>query len=514
MNSSFTNKRKKEEKEFYPLKIKQKLFLLNDNNIGNINDCTTKAKNRGKKFKGNNLPFNGNNNNFNNGLSIEKRKLKKMNKSIELDISNIKKKNNNHNLITLINSKDKRDKHKNKNSSLIKKVEKTKNISNHNSMEIYNYTNKNKTIQTNKKKLNMTKNNIFFINDNYLESIIKSKKIMQKNKQFNFTQINSKKQTNEILKTVNNPKINLTKKLNKCQDKNSNKPISNDSKDNKAKFKNKILLNKLKNNKEKNAKQLVNINYQYNNNLKNDFCSDKKPAPSSMDKGYIEIFPNNISFNNNHNNADINQSIKNNKIDFLRESYKSKNETNSLNTSCIQKNNSLTQSSKYSRYIKNKYNRFDSRHLIYKTEVNLNNEKNKYILENAQNSFFRKKEANEEKEYSYISPINVHRKIFSFKKNEIIDIKNKNNYVVIIKKRYINTSRKKEFFDSSYYKQKNNIVESNKKIKEYKSDYNFDFIKKLLIMSSDKMKQMDITLKPRKNLELKIFKHIKRNSVI
>ena len=513
MNSSFTKKRKKEKNEFYHFKKKQKLLTLNNNSIDNINDNISKIKKKEKKIKGKHLPFNGNNDNYNNGFSMKKRIGKKMNKSIELEISNYNKKNDNHNFITLINSKDKKYKNKIIDSFQIKKAEKSKNISNCGSFVIYNYSNKNKTIQKNKKKLIRAKNSISFINGNgnYLESNINSKK-KQKNNYFYLTQINSKKNTNDLLKTVNDPKINLMKKLNKCKDKN-NKEISYDINHNKEKNRNKILLNKLKKNNQV-------INYKNNNILKNALYSDKKPAPSSMEKRYIEIFPNNISFNNidnNYSNVNTNQSIRINKKDFLRESYKSKNETNSLNISRIQKNNSLTQTSKLSRSRKNKYNKYDYRHLIYKTELNLNNEKNKDILENAQNSFFRKKEPNEDKEFSYLSPINVHRKIFSFKKNEIIDIKNKNNYVVIIKKKCINTSKKKEFFDSSYYKQENYIDENNKKNledKPEKQDYNCDFIPKHLIMICDKMKEMNITIKPRKNLELRLFRHIKRNSAI
>ena len=48
---------------------------------------------------------------------------------------------------------------------------------------------------------------------------------------------------------------------------------------------------------------------------------------------------------------------------------------------------------------------------------------------------------------------------------------------------------------------------------EDKPEY-FDFIPKNLIMICDKMEQMNIIIKPRKNLELKLFKHIKRNSVL
>jgi hypothetical protein len=162
---------------------------------------------------------------------------------------------------------------------------------------------------------------------------------------------------------------------------------------------------------------------------------------------------------------------------------------------------------------KNKYKKFDKRHLIYKTELNLNNEMTKDILGSKDNSLSKMKDKNYDKQNKvnrYLSPINVHRNIFSFKKNEIIDITNKNNYIVITKKKFNSPNKKKEFSDYSYKKESSCDESNNNKILED----NFEFIPKNLVIYCDQMKEMNITIKPRKDLELKLFRHLKRNSVI
>ena len=52
------------------------------------------------------------------------------------------------------------------------------------------------------------------------------------------------------------------------------------------------------------------------------------------------------------------------------------------------------------------------------------------------------------------------------------------------------------------------------KLYQDENENNSDINTKSLIMIFDKMKHVNVTIKPRKNLELKLFRHIKRNSVL
>jgi hypothetical protein len=357
------------------------------------------------------------------------------------------------------------------NSVKIDVKEKNNKISNRDSFVIHNYStiifdkNKNLRIKKEKKNANKINNNITYIKKNFFEQKFYGKETMQKNKNFYFSQI-------------------------------------------------KIILNIIKKNKEKALNQKTNIESK-NNNFKKILYSDQKPAPISSEKGYKEINSTNISIIDNNNNNYNNKPSKknNNKNEYMRDSFKSKNDSNSLNISYNQKNYSLTQPSKMSKSRKNKYKKFDKRHLIYKTELNLNNEMTKDILGSKDNSLSKMKDKNYDKQNKvnrYLSPINVHRNIFSFKKNEIIDITNKNNYIVITKKKFNSPNKKKEFSDYSYKKESSCDESNNNKILED----NFEFIPKHLVIYCDQMKEMNITIKPRKDLELKLFRHLKRNSVI
>lgn len=498
MNTSLINKRKRDKNEFSLLKKKPRLLTVDK-------DCENKfsKKNKIERFLNSKfLEINGN--------SLKNRIKKNKNKSIELEISN--NKINNH-YMTLAHSKDKKDKNKFLNSVKIDVKEKNNKISNRGSFVIYNYStiifDKNKNLRMKKEKKNSNKinNNITYIKKNFFEQKLYGKETNKKNKNFYFSQINSKKVTNAILKTTKNPKKKLTKNNNKNKNEISNM-------NNKTKNRNKKILNIIKNNKEKALNQKTNIESK-NNNFKKILYSDQKSAPLSSEKGFIEINPTNIStIENNNNNYNNKPSKKNNnKNEYMRDSFKSKNDSNSLNISYNQKNYSLTQPSKISKSRKNKYKNFDNRHLIYKTELNLNNEMTKDILSIKDNSLCKIKEKNYDKQNKanrYLSPINVHRNIFSFKKNEIIDITNKNNYIVITKKKFNSPNKKKEFCDYSYKKEISCDESNNNKILED----NFEFIPKHLVIYCDQMKEMNITIKPRKDLELKLFRHIKRNSVI
>ena len=254
---------------------------------------------------------------------------------------------------------------------------------------------------------------------------------------------------------------------------------------------------------------------------KYDLYTDRKPAPSSSEK--VQVYINNIfntyiKFNNNKINKDY----------LLTESTMSKNERNSLNISYTQNNISVKTQSSKSKSKDRMIKKYDYNHLLYKTELNLNNEKNKKLIETRRNSVLKKRDSSTgesimEYKYDYISPLNVHRKIFSFKKNEIIDIKNINNYIVIVKKKCDSSLNKKRVYFDSFYKER--YMEKNNN--NYSSDYD-TFYKNILINDysinartqrnivfyCDKIKQMNVLIKPRNNLKLRFYRHSKRNSVI
>ena len=476
---SFVINNKEKKEEIYSSKKRQNLLTL-DNNIG--------SNSINKKFKKRILPINGNHRNK-NVITIKKRINKNKNQSIELELSNSTKK-----YLDIINSKIKKDNNKYKNTFQNNyNIDKNKSMANANSFIIYNYAkkrfDKGKPFNGNN-KINKTKNNIHISinNSNILALKINNQKSNLKNKDILLTEVNTRKETNGIFRTADiNKRIHIIKMNKKDKEEMLNKT-------NISKNINRIISNKLK--KYNNQKQ------NFNNNFNHSLALDRKPARFSYQKRKIEKVENIIPINNNNY-----KSKKNNNDEYLRESTKSKNESNLINHFSLSQNNKIR---------KNRHKQFDYSHLIYKTELNLNNEKTKKKLETEYNSYLNTKESGEPNrlKYNYISPINVHRKIFCFKKNEIIDIKNKNNSIVIIKKKCKNnTNKKKEFFDSSNRKENYN-EENMDKFYQDENENTCDINTKSLIMIFDKMKHVNVTIKPRKNLELKLFRHIKRNSVL
>lgn len=478
MNSSFsTNKRKKDKVDCHSIKKKKKKSIIDGVYSNNTFNNNKKEKNTNKKLiniKGNFIK------------KEEYKKIKKNIKSFGCEIPSIPKSIfTNKNYLTIIYSNKKKEKSYNENSFHKNNLNKNKNNLNQDSFDFYNFSskriNRKKTIQEEtKQKKNIENNNS-----------VNKEKLIQKNKKF-FTQINSKKITNKIF-PINNPKKISISKYKIDKDKYLN-------------------INKIENkNKQKNPKEKNNLTLNTNYNIYNSFLySDNKPTISSIGKLNTEDISNDISTTSNNFFNDSKNNYKEDKIRESNKSYISQNESNSLK-------NSLTQSSKFSQSRKIKFKNFNNRHLIYKTELNLNNEKIKHIIEQGDNFEFKKKDTKPKsiernKKYRHLySPINVHRKIFTFKKNEIIDITNRNNYIVIVKKICDSQNRKKYFFETSC--KKRNIFKENN-IKEIEKIHNLNIIPKNLVMICDKMKQMNITIRPRKNLELRLFKHIKRNSIL
>lgn len=469
MNSSLIiSHKKKDKKDFYLISKKKRLV---------VSDKLTKypllKSNKNGKYQNQKVyKINRHHTNYKNGLIIKKTTEKKRNKSIEID-----NKNKNHNYLTIDNLKHKSDKNKINNKGKIIKIDKNNKISNQEYFPIYHYLTRrfdnDKNIHSVKRRLNKAKINNSCLNNKSLEPKI--------------NRTNLKNVKNAILKTVINPENKKVTQKGEKIEKSKTIKISNAT--------------SLRKNKFKDLKDKTKTNDNFNTK-KNSLFLFKKPIASSCDKRNIETNSKENTINTNYNISNFNQET----------TYISKNEAYSLNTSDIQKNYSLTQSSRISNSRKQKYKRFNFRHLIYKTELNLNNEKNKELSKNKCNSSCKRQERNASKQNknqtSNLSPINVHRKI-TFKKNEIIDITNKNNRVIITKK-YISPNKKKDILVSL---NENNIENYPKKMLEDKPEY-FDFIPKNLIMICDKMEQMNIIIKPRKNLELKLFKHIKRNSVL
>ena len=495
MKSLLITKGKKEE--VYSSKKNQRLTL--DKNIEKSNSKITKNE---KNVKNNNLSINENNRKK-PVIAIQKGVNKNIKQSLELELSNIKK-----NFLALINSNNKND--KNKFQYTIHNYCSNKDF-NLDSLVIHNYSTKvfekGKTINEDKNKLNKnkTKNNITLNNGYIYAQKIRTKKTNHKNKEMFNNKVNSKKIIKTIFKTPDiNKRKNKTNYINKDNEENFNK--TNISK----KINNK--------NTSKIPKPNVNLNPKIHT-FKSSLSSDRATYHISNQKQYKRYrkkTPNNILINNIYHQSKTNNN--NSKDDYLRQSYTSKYETNSLNTSsCYRNNRSFSQKSN-NKIRKNKYKPFDNRQLIYKTELNLNSENNKEIYETEKNSIIKKRDSSESKKANkcrYLSPIyvhTVHKKNFCFKKNEIIDIKNKNNYIFITKKQ-CNKTKKKDLCDCSYIKGNYNY-ECKEKLYEDTIDNNFDLNTKKLIMIFDKMKQVNVMIKPRKNLELKLFTHTKRSSLI
>ena len=495
MKSLLFTKGKKEE--IYSSKKNQRLLALDKNSEKNISKAK-KEKNIKNKFITNKEI------NRNKTVNTIKKGMNRNNKqSLELELSSIKK-----NFLALINSNIKSD--KNKFLYTIQNCNSNKD-SNFETVVIGKYAtkifDKGKKIND-KNKLNKVKKNINITlnNTDIYASKIHTKKSNHKNREIFNNKVNSKKIINTISKTPNNNKRkNKIKYINKDNEEKLNKPNIS-----------KKVSNKLTN---KNPKQNINPNSK-NHTFKNSLSSDRATCLTSNQKKYkkyADKTPNTILFNIFHH-----QSIKNNnnsKDNYLRESYNSKYDTNSLNISSYNQNSILLPYKSNNIIRKNKYKRFDNRQLVYKTELNLNTENNKEILETELNSIIKKRdssEVNKKNKNRHLSPIfvqGVHRKNFRFRKNEIIDIRNKNNYIFITKKQCIKINKKKEICDCSYIKE-NHKNECNEKLYEDKLDNNFDLNSKKLIMIFDKMKQVNVMIKPRKNLELKIFTNTKRNSLI
>ena len=501
MKSLLITKGKKEP--IYPSNKNQRLLTLDKNIENNISKINKNEKNYKNKY----LTINENNRNR-TIIAIKKGMNKNNKQSIELELSNIKK-----NFLALVNSNIKKDKNK---FQSIHNYSSNKE-SNLDSLAIENYTttvfDKDKKINEDKKKFNKTKNNIITLNnDDIFASKIITKKSNHKNKEINNNnKVNSKKIINTIFKTpnINNKRKNKIKYINK---------------DNEEKL-NKINISKKKDNKISNKNQKQNIDHNSKSHpFKNSLSSDKATSLTSKQqkyKRYIERTPNRILINNNNHQSKKNNN--NSKDDYLRQSLNSKYETNSLNISSYNQNNiSLSQKSN-NKVRKNKYTIFDNRQLIYKTELNLNTENNKEILQTDRNSIIKKRDSSEVNNVNktnnktrYLSPIyvhRVHRKNFCFKKNDIIDIKNKNNYIFITKKPCNKMTKKKEIRNIPYIKEDYND-EYNEKLYEDTIDNNYDLNTKKLVMIFDKMKQVNVMIKPRKNLELKLFTHTKRNPLI
>jgi hypothetical protein len=307
------------------------------------------------------------------------------------------------------------------------------------------------------------------------------------------------------LKTQTNLRCNYKYK-NNDNNKGNNKDNIKDNKKNKEN----ILSNgKIKKQKikgvEKNKNNLkLNNKYNIFNNVNNKIYSDHKPAPSSREK---TSYSNNNTLLNNKTNktykTNLTNKIKNtNTIKYiLRNSFKSKNELYSLDIS-----NNNNKKFALSQNKKIKYKKPENyQQLVYKTEFNLNKE----LLDD--DSILNKNESKEMnlRKYRYYSPVNVQRKIFSFKKNELIDITNKNNYIVIIKRKCKSINKKYNFGKKDI---DINYDENNKRLFENK--INSYITPKNLIMINGKMKEMSMINKPKENLEFKLFNHKRRNSVM
>ena len=488
MNSSLLTNRKKEKSDCHSVKKKNKLPLTERIYANNISNYNKKEKISNKKI----INLNGNVN-----KKEKYKKIEKNNKFLKLELSSIPKtiyKNKNN--LTIIYSNNKNEKNNLQNSiKKINKVDKNNKTSKHCSFVAHNSSaqriKRKKTMHVETKPKKNIRNNIS-------NNKVNKDKVIQMNKKYfkYFSQINSKKVTNTNFQTVKNMKsIGIIKlKIDKEESLSTNK----------AEYKNRIRIIKHKNPNEKN-----NLNLKTSLNIYNSFLNpENNSIIYSKGKRNTEDISNDASTTSNNY---YNESKNNYKNDITRESYKSyisKNETNSLK-------NSLTQSSKFSQSRKLKYKFFNNKHLVYKTELNLDNEKYKQIKEKNQNSVSKKKESKsieKNEKYSHLSPINVHRKIFTFKKNEIIDITNRNNYIVIVKKICDYQNKKNKYFFDSSFKNASLYDENDKKVIEKVN--NFDLIPKNIVMIYDKKNQMNVTIKPRKNLELRLFRHIKRNSVL
>ena len=535
MKSCFIVKNKKNGKEEELFRKKLKYLTLERNSektIFNNKSKALKAKQNSKDNK--QISFNQNHKNkTKNGIIV-----KAANQNLKLlDISNTKISNILNNYLTIANSTDKfiKKKYINNNDNL-GKYSKDSNLD---SFTLNNYSTKVYDKGKNKKSISNKKSNL--TSQNFYKRSINNSKTM-KNSNYSFIGQNLmkiKKITNKYIKTLNSQKVNFIEKnkknikeqvmkknylktqtnlrcKNNYKNTDNNKGKNKDNiKDNKKHKENILSNNKIKKQKVKGIgknKKNLKLNNKYNifNNVNNAIYSDHKPAPSSREK--TSYSNNNTLMNSktyktyktNLTNKFINTNVTNNissKKNILRNSFKSKNELYSLDISNNNhKKHALTQTKKI------KYKKPENyQQLVYKTEFNLNKE----ILDDE--SILNKNESKEMslRKYRYYSPVNVQRKIFSFKKNELIDITNKNNYIVIIKRKCKSINKKYNFGKKGI---EINYDENNKRLFENK--LNSYITPKNLIMINGKMKEMSMINKPKENLELKLFNHKRRNSVM
>ena len=537
MKPCFIAKNKKNGKEEDLFKKKLKYLTLERNSEKTIFNKKSKTLKTKQNSKDKQISFNQNHKHkTKNGINV-----KAANPNLNLlEISNMKINNILNNYLTIANSTDKfiKKKYLNNNDNL-GKYSKDSNLD---SFTLNNYSTKVYDKGKNKKSISNKKNNLTCQNF-YKRSFNKNDTMKNNNYSFigqNLMKI--KKITNRYLKTINNSqkvnyiernKKNIKEQLMKknylktqtnfrykYKYKNIDKNKGNNKENNKDRTKHKenILSNdKIKKQKIKGIgknKNNLKLNNKYNifNYVNNEIFSDRKPAPSSREK--TSHSNNNTLLNNktyktyktNLTNKIINTNVINNilypsKKNILRNSFKSKNELYSLDISNNnQKKYALTQTKKI------KYKKPENyQQLVYKTEFNLNKE----LLDDE--SVLNKNEPKEMslRKYRYYSPVNVQRKIFSFKKNELIDITNKDNYIVIIKRKCKSINKKYNFGKKGI---EINYDENNKRLFENK--LNNHITPKNLIMISGKMKEMSMITKPKENLELKLFNHKRRNSVM
>jgi len=539
MKSCFIVKNKKNGKEEELFKKKIKYLTLerySEKTIFNNKNKTLKLKSKQNSKDKKQISFNQSHKHKNkNGINV-----KNMNPNLNLlEISNTKINNILNNYLTIANSTDKciKKKYLNNNDNL-GKYSKDSNLD---SFTLNNYSTKVYDKGKNKKSISNKKNNLTC--QNFYKRSINSSNTM-KNSNYSFIGQNLmkiKKITNKYIKTINSQKVNFIERnkknikeqvmkknylktqtnlrhkykyKNNDNNKGNNKDNIKDNKKHKENFLSNNKIEKQKVNGIRKKKKNLKLNNKYNifNNVNNAIYSDRKAAPSSREK--TSHSNNNTLLNSktyktyktNLTNKIINTNVINNilypsKKNILRNSFKSKNEIFSLDiTNNNHKKYALTQTKKI------KYKKPENyQQLVYKTEFNLNKE----LLDDE--SILNKNESKEMslRKYRYYSPVNVQRKIFSFKKNELIDITNKNNYIVIIKRKCKSINKKYNFGKKGI---EINYDENNKRLFENK--LNSYITPKNLIMISGKMKETSMINKPKENLELKLFNHKRRNSVM
>ena len=526
MKSCFIAKNKKNEKEKDLFKKKLKYLTLERNSEKTILNNKSKTL-KGKKISKDNkqISFIQNQKNKDkNGI-----KVKATNPNINLlEISNMKINNILKNYLTIASSTDKFNK-KNylNNNDNLGKYSKDSNLD---SFTLNNYSTKIYDKGKSKNNISNKKNNLTC--QNFYKRSINNNNNNEKNSNYSFIGQNLmkiKKITNKYIKTINSQKTNYIERNKKnIKQQTMKKNFLKTQTNLRHKYKNKNTDNNKDNNKNKESilsndrikklkfkgKKNLKLNNKYNifNNMNNEIYSDRRPAPSSRETQSLSNSNTLINrkayktYKTNLKNKMINSNVINNilypsKKDILRNSNKSKNELLSLDISNNNhKNYALTQTKKM------KFKKPDNyKQLVYKTEFNLNKE----ILDDE--SILSKNEPKEMslRRYRYYSPVNVERKIFSFKKNELIDITNKNNYIVIIKRKCKSISKKNNLRKKGI---EINYDENNKRLFENK--INSYITPKNLIMINGKMKEMSMVNKPKENFEIKLFNHKRRNSVM